>query len=88
MRRLMLSLCALSLLGAMVGCKGTHTRGACDCQDEDQCYTRQPWVSSSPPGGIYPPPPSGGPGGVPGHPAPMPPPLDTSNNIRTIPHGN
>ena len=92
MRRFMLSLCALSLLGAMVGCKGTRWRGACDCEFDDHCCTRQPWVSQSPPGGIFVAPPAGSvvsPAPVHhGAPAPMMPPGETSATIRSFPHGN
>ncbi len=42
MRRLFISLLAMSFVGAVVGC--SHTHGVCDCENDDPCATRAPWV--------------------------------------------
>ncbi|MCI0641808.1 MAG: hypothetical protein L0Y72_20510 [Gemmataceae bacterium] len=47
MRRLLFSLFALCFMGAMAGCCTTH--GVCDCDFEDHCSTRAPWIQVSAP---------------------------------------
>ena len=44
MRRLMLILVALSFLGAMSGCKHACSHGMCDCEYDDYCSSRSPWI--------------------------------------------
>ena len=48
MRRLML-LVAVGILGSLAGCKLIHSHGVCDCEDDDHCYTRAPWIRLAPP---------------------------------------
>ena len=105
MRRLLLALTALSLLGALVGCKsaGPCVRGACDCEFDDHCYSRQPWVGQG--GTILGGPSAGGPivtspGGTvvtppngtiitPGPAAPSGPIMPpATGSLRTMPHGS
>jgi len=50
MRRLFFSLLALSFVGTVLGCR--HTHGVCDCEADDPCCTRAPWVQR---GGAEPP---------------------------------
>jgi hypothetical protein len=33
---------AAGLFGLLSGC--CHTHGVCDCDLDDHCYTRQPWI--------------------------------------------
>ena len=49
MRRLMLILVALSFLGSMSGCKHACPHGMCDCEYDDHCATRSPWMRYSGP---------------------------------------
>lgn len=42
MRRVLFSLLALSLMTVVAGC--CHTHGVCDCDIDDHCFTRQPWL--------------------------------------------
>jgi len=42
MRRVLFSLFATSLIGLAAGC--CHTHGVCDCEVDDYCYTRQPYI--------------------------------------------
>lgn len=42
MRRVFFSLLAMSLVGLAVGC--SHTHGVCDCENDDPCANRAPWV--------------------------------------------
>ena len=44
MRRLLLSVLALSALGLTTGCKSARMHGVCDCTIDDPCATRAPWV--------------------------------------------
>jgi hypothetical protein len=45
MRRLMLMLIAIGLLGgSLAGCHTAHSRGICDCEEDDHCLERQPWL--------------------------------------------
>ncbi len=60
MRRLILSLLCVSWLAIFAGChstcnqgcnKGCHagcTHGVCDCEFEDHCSSRTPWVRHAP----------------------------------------
>jgi hypothetical protein len=45
MRRVLYSLVAVGLFGMLAGC--CHTHGVCDCDYDDHCYTRQPWIGHS-----------------------------------------
>jgi hypothetical protein len=45
MRHWMLSIVVLSMLISMVGCKcHPHMHGICDCDYDDHCVTRAPWL--------------------------------------------
>ena len=45
MRRMMLWLIAVGFLGSLAGCCNImHSHGICDCEEDDHCATRQPWV--------------------------------------------
>jgi hypothetical protein len=44
MRRLMLLLVGVSLLSMLAGCHCFHTHGICDCEEDDHCSSRSPWV--------------------------------------------
>jgi hypothetical protein len=48
MRRTLFSVLALGMLGLSVGCKTSSTHGVCDCEVDDHCATRQPWVAHGP----------------------------------------
>jgi hypothetical protein len=43
MRTLIVS-AVLVFLGSLVGCGHTHSHGICDCEFEDYCTSRSPWV--------------------------------------------
>lgn len=78
MRRVLYSLMAAGLVGLFAGC--CHTHGVCDCDVDDYCYTRQPWIH-------HPPIPAALPGhsvAVPTHLAPAPRPV-TEEKTRTNP---
>lgn len=47
MRRLLFSLLALSYAGMLTGCSWIHSHGVCDCEVEDPCCNRAPWVNYS-----------------------------------------
>ncbi|MCI0376658.1 MAG: hypothetical protein L0215_03550 [Gemmataceae bacterium] len=51
MRRLLFSLFALCFMGALAGCCTSH--GVCDCDFEDHCSTRAPWIQVSSPGSSH-----------------------------------
>jgi hypothetical protein len=52
MRRF-LSVLGLFALGAFAGCHHTCTHGVCDCEMDDHCFTRAPWVKyAAPPPGL------------------------------------
>ncbi len=44
MRRLLLSMMALSSLSVMMGCSCYRTSGICDCAYDDYCSSRTPWI--------------------------------------------
>ncbi|MBI3824103.1 MAG: hypothetical protein HY289_15655 [Planctomycetes bacterium] len=44
MRRLMLLLVAVGFLGSLGGCKLIQAHGVCDCDDDNHCQNRAPWV--------------------------------------------
>lgn len=43
MRILILTVAAL-VLGSLSGCKWAHSHGICDCEFDDYCASRAPWV--------------------------------------------
>jgi hypothetical protein len=45
MRRLLFSALALSWLGLLTGCHCITSHGVCDCDIDDHCASRQPWVA-------------------------------------------
>jgi len=49
MRRMMFLLVAVSFLGSLVGCKLIHTHGVCDCEEDNNCRDRSPWVQFAAP---------------------------------------
>ena len=42
MRRLFFCLLALTMTGMLQGCR--HTAGVCDCEYDDPCASRSPWI--------------------------------------------
>ena len=48
MRKMMIWLMAFGLFGMVAGCKcsgsRSHAHGICDCEEDDHCASRQPWV--------------------------------------------
>jgi hypothetical protein len=44
MRRLMLSMLVVSALISMVGCQCIWTHGICDCEPDEYCSSRSPWI--------------------------------------------
>jgi hypothetical protein len=49
MRRLMFLMVALSFLGALSGCgcvfqPRMNMHGICDCEQDDHCASRSPWI--------------------------------------------
>ena len=44
MRRMMMLVIAVGFLGSMAGCHWMHSHGICDCEVDDHCSTRSPWV--------------------------------------------
>ena len=44
MRRLMLLLVGVSLLTMLAGCNCFHSHGICDCEYDDHCASRSPWI--------------------------------------------
>ena len=46
MRTLIVS-AVLVLVGSLVGCCASHSHGICDCEFEDYCTSRSPWVRGS-----------------------------------------
>jgi hypothetical protein len=44
MRRLMLLLVAWSFIGVLSGCHCVFTHGICDCDYDDHCASRSPWI--------------------------------------------
>jgi hypothetical protein len=44
MRRLMLLLVGVSLLTTLAGCHCFFAHGVCDCEQDDHCSSRSPWV--------------------------------------------
>lgn len=57
MRRAFLSAIVLASLSLFAGCKHCVTwHGVCDCDHDDMCCTRQPWLNNAPvpaPGPIH-----------------------------------
>jgi hypothetical protein len=49
MRRLLFLLIACGLLGSVAGCNLTHTHGICDCDIDDHCLERAPWLRTGVP---------------------------------------
>jgi hypothetical protein len=49
MRRMMFLLVAVSFLGSLAGCKLMHSHGVCDCEQDNHCADRAPWVRTGPP---------------------------------------
>lgn len=47
MRRMMLLLVGVGLLGMLTGCNIYHGHGVCDCEEFDYCTSRSPWVHGS-----------------------------------------
>ena len=43
MRRLLFSFLAVGLLGSL-GCCHTHSHGVCDCENDNHCESRAPWI--------------------------------------------
>lgn len=55
MRRMLLSAFALAFLSLLAGCKhGGHWHGVCDCDHDDMCCTRQPWLMNGPSHAVMP----------------------------------
>jgi hypothetical protein len=54
---LMLTAAAV-ILGSLVGCHSVCSHGICDCEYDDYCASRSPWmrgnVMVAPPGGVAP----------------------------------
>jgi hypothetical protein len=49
--RYLVSFAALALvLGSLAGCKVSHAHGVCDCEFDDYCSSRSPWVRFGPAG--------------------------------------
>jgi len=44
MRRMMFWLVAVSFLSSLVGCELIHSHGVCDCEEDNHCRDRSPWV--------------------------------------------
>ncbi len=44
MRRMMLWLIAVGFLGTLAGCRTMHAHGVCDCEEDNHCASRQPWL--------------------------------------------
>jgi hypothetical protein len=44
MRRMMVFLVGVSLLSMLAGCNCFHSHGICDCEDDDHCSSRSPWI--------------------------------------------
>jgi hypothetical protein len=45
MRRLLFMLVSVTLLTMLAGCQGIfHAHGVCDCEDDEYCSSRSPWV--------------------------------------------
>jgi hypothetical protein len=50
MRRLMLLLVAVSVLGTLSGCCGhSFSHGVCDCEQDNHCAERAPWLQTAAP---------------------------------------
>ncbi len=50
MRRLMFMLVSVSLLTMLAGCcSAFHSHGICDCEEDDWCASRSPWVRTGSP---------------------------------------
>jgi hypothetical protein len=49
MRRLMLLLVAVGLLGSLAGCHHVYSHGKCDCEFDDHCLERSPWLRTGVP---------------------------------------
>ena len=49
MRRMMFWLVAVSFLGSLVGCELIHSHGVCDCEQDNHCRDRSPWVQFAAP---------------------------------------
>ena len=48
MRYLMLMAAFALLLTSMAGCHWSHAHGVCDCEFDDYCSSRSPWVRFGP----------------------------------------
>lgn len=44
MRRMMCWMVAVGFMVSLAGCRIMHAHGICDCEEDDHCVTRQPWV--------------------------------------------
>ena len=42
--RTFLMTAALLVLGSLAGCSHQHSHGICDCEYDDYCASRSPWV--------------------------------------------
>jgi hypothetical protein len=42
--RTILMTAALLVLGSLAGCCHRHSHGICDCEYDDYCLSRSPWV--------------------------------------------
>jgi hypothetical protein len=48
MRHFMLLLVGVGLLSLLTGCCNCfHSHGICDCEEDDHCSSRSPWVHGS-----------------------------------------
>ena len=47
MRHLTL-IAAAMFLACLAGCKHSHSHGICDCELDDHCSSRSPWIRYSP----------------------------------------
>jgi hypothetical protein len=45
----MLLLVAVGFLGSVTGCHRSHSHGICDCEFDDHCRERAPWLRLSAP---------------------------------------
>jgi hypothetical protein len=45
--RTFLMTAALVAIGSLAGCMHTHSHGICDCDLDDHCTSRSPWVRTN-----------------------------------------
>lgn len=49
MRRLLFSFLGVGFIVSLAGCHITQSHGVCDCDVDNHCYTRSPWLRQTPP---------------------------------------